>query len=90
MGGENRIQLHFGTSLLQEQHLVGFGGHGVAAGTTRLGRGRKDSRRFTGTNRPPAAGNVAGRLTFNEKLIMQTMYLANQVLAEAGCFTGRR
>jgi len=41
VGSEDGIQLHLGTSLLQEQHFVGFGGHRVAAGTTGqcLGRG---------------------------------------------------
>lgn len=32
VGGQDCIQLHFGSPLFHEQHLVGFGGHGIAAG----------------------------------------------------------
>lgn len=33
VGGQDSVHLHFGPSLLQVQQFIGFGGHGVAAGT---------------------------------------------------------
>lgn len=60
VGGKDGVQLHFGTSLFQEQHFVGFGGHGVAAGSTGQGLGQGEGQYFTGMKQLPAAENVEG------------------------------
>lgn len=54
MGGQDCIQLHFGSPLFQEQHLVGFGGHGIAAGAKGQCLGQAGYLHyFTGMNQPP-------------------------------------